>query len=278
MKVVVGPGQEPARLRHTLDAELARAETDIHLSTDGISERAAAIEARALAADLVSRVRRARLLGSDVLSRRGELEEALRIQLEMLTEAELDADRLVCARAHCLLAATYDRLAEPGKALLAAEESVRLLAPGDPVLWAAEHMMVLALCTSYWRHGSVDYTTFDEALRLGRELGEPVLLLAILNNYAYTALTHGDDHGAATVEEMRRIIRDELSGRCPSAWLDTIAVGLLAAGRLDEAAEISATAVALAPADLTEPTLVPMCILTQAKIERARGNLGAAAE
>ncbi|MGH2861482.1 MAG: diguanylate cyclase [Solirubrobacteraceae bacterium] len=275
---MAGSGKEPVRVETALDAELARAEIDMYLGTIGMVERAEQIEARASEADLVSRVRRARLLRSDALSRRGELEEALRLQLETLTEAELDVDRLACARAHCLLAATYDRLAEQGKALQSAAECVRLLAPGDPPNWRAEHMSVLALSTSYWRHGDPDYTTFDEALRLARELGEPVLLLAIMNNYVYVAITRGDPRGIAMTEEMRRLAEREMPEGYPSAWLDTIAFGLIGAGKLDEAAEFAAAAVESAPRDQVEPTTVSMCILTQAKIERARGNIAQAVE
>ena len=275
---VVDPGREPVRLETALDAELARAELDIYTTTAGMEERATELEERARAAELVSRVRRAQLLRSDVLSRRGELEEALRMQIATLTEAELDGDRMATARAHCLLANTYDRLSEQGKALQSAEECVRLLVPGDPPSWRAEHMMVLAMATNYWRHGEVDYTIFDEALRLAREAGDPLLVLGILNNYVYVAVTRGDPRGIELTDELRRLAEREMPDGYPSAWLDTIAVGLMAAGKFDEAAEYSAAAVAAAPHDQVEPTTVSMCILTQAKIERARGNLQAAKE
>jgi two-component system cell cycle response regulator len=275
---VAGSGPEPMRLQAALDADLAQAEVGIYMTTAGVLERAEALEERAREAELVSRVRRARLLRSDVLSRRGELEEALRLQLETLTEAELDVDRMACARAHCLLAGTYDRLAEQGKALQSAEEAVRLLAPGDPPSWRAEHMMVLALATSYWRHGEVDYTTFDESLRLAQEAGYPVLHLAILNNYVYVAVTRGEPRGIEMTEELRTLADQEMPDGYPSAWLDTIAFGLMAANKLDEAAEFAAAAVQAAPHDRVEPTTVSMCILTQAKIERARGNLASAVE
>ncbi len=273
-----GSGPEPMRLQDALDAEFARAEVQVYLGTEGLVELADELEARALEGDLVSRVRRARLVRSDALSRRGELAEALRIQVETLTEAELDADRMTCARAHCLLAATYDRLAELGKALQSAEECVRLLAPSDPLHWHAEHMSVLALSTSYWRRGDVDYTTFEEALRLARMHGDPVLLLSIMNNYVYVAVTRGDPRGAEMTEEMRKLADSEMPQGYPSSWLDTIAYGLMLAGKLDEAADFAARAVASAPHDQVEPTTFAMCILTQAKIERARNNVGAAVE
>jgi diguanylate cyclase (GGDEF)-like protein len=275
---VVDPGREPVRLETALDAELRRAETEIYTTTVGIEERAIELEERARAAELVSRVRRARLLRSDVLSRRGELEEALRLQIETLTEAELDGDRMATARAHCVLANTYDRLAEQGKALQSAEECVRLLVPGDPPSWRAEHMMVLAMATNYWRHGDVDYTIFDEALRLAREAGDPVLELGILNNYVYVAVMRGDPRGVAMTEELRRLAEREMPDGYPSAWLDTIAVGLMAAGKLDEAAQYSAAAVEAAPHDQVEPSTLAMCILTQSKVERARGSLDVAIE
>jgi diguanylate cyclase (GGDEF)-like protein len=275
---VAGSGKEPLPVEAAIDAELARAEVDMYLGTDGMVELGEQLEARSREAGLVSRARRARLLRSDALSRRGELEEALRVQLETLTEAELDLDRMVCARAHALLAATYDRLAEQGKALQSAHECVRLLVPEDPLNWQAEHMAVLALSTSYWRHGDPDYTTFEEALRLARELGDPVLLLAIMNNYVYVAVTRGDPRGPEMTEEMRRLAEREMPEGYPSAWLDTIAFGLMAGGELDEAAEFAAAAVEAAPRDHVEPTTFSMCILTQSKIERLRGNVEQAVE
>ena len=278
MSAATGSGGEPLRLQDKLDAELSRAEVDVYLGTIGLIERAEELEARARDADLISRLRRARLLRSDALSRRGELAAALQIQVETLTEAELDADRMVCARAHCLLAATYDRLAELGKALQSAEECVRLLAPGDPANWHAEHMAVLALATSYWRQGDVDYTTFEEALRLAREYGEPLLLLAIMNNYVYVTVTRGDPRGGEMTEEMRKLADRMMPDGYPAAWLDTIAFGLMGAGRLDEAADFAARAVAAAPHDQVEPLTFAMCILTRAKIERARGNISDAVE
>jgi diguanylate cyclase (GGDEF)-like protein len=275
---VADPGREPLQLQAAIEAELARGELEIYKTTAGVVQWAAMLEERALASKLDGLARRARLLRSDALSRQGELAQALRIQLETLTEAELDADRPICARAHCQLASTYDRLADPGKALVSAEESVRLLAAGDPPVWQAEHMMVLALFTSYRRYGSIDYTTFDEAVRLAAEAGEPLLQLAVLNNYVYVALIHDDPRGVAMVEQMRALIEREVGDSCPSAWLDTIALGLLAAGRLDEAAEVSEAAVRVAPEDLVEPSSTAMCILTQAKVERASGNLAGAAQ
>jgi len=261
-----------------LDRGLATAEVGIYLTTAGMPERADQLEAKALAAGLISRARRAKLLKSDALSRRGELERSLGIQLAVLADAERDGDRLICARAQCLVASTYDRLADIPKSQAAAQAGVQMLEPADPASWHAEHMMVLALFTCHRRRGAVDFTTFDEAVRLACDAGDPLLLLAVLNNYAYVALEASDPRGIRLAGEMQMLIDDELGSAVPSPWLDTIAVALLAAARLDEAARAIEAAISRAPEDMLEPDSLPACVLTAAAIERARGNDEAARE
>jgi diguanylate cyclase (GGDEF)-like protein len=255
-----------------LDAALDALEPEVYLSTVGIAERAAELEAQALAVGLISRARRASLLRSDVLSRRGELEAALRLQLEVLREAEASSDRLICARAQRMLASTYERLVDVTQSQAAAEAAVNLLAPGDPPTWHAEHMMVLAVFTTSRRLGAPDFSTFEEAARLARRAESPILLGAVLNNYAWTALEFSDELGVKLAIELRELIGTELQGRGPSPWLDTVAVAFLKSGRLDDAASAAAEAVARAP-ETREPSALPGCMLTLAEIERVRGNL-----
>ena len=260
-----------------LDAALQALEVQIYLSTAGVSERAVELEERALAAGLVSRARRARLLHSDVLSRRGELEAALPLQLAVLSEAEASGDRMICARAQRMLASTYERLVDVPKSQAAAEAAVNLLAPDDPPCWHSEHMMVLAVFTSSRRRGAPDFSTFDEAVRLARIAGSDVLLLAALNNYAWTALEFSDERGVQLAIEMRELIDGKLEGWAPASVLDTIAVAFLQDGRLDEAAAAAEAAIARVP-DVLEPSALPGCMLTLAEVERARGNLEKAEE
>ena len=272
------PTPAPVRAAGELDRALSAAEVAIYLSTPGVPELADELERRARAAGLVSRARRARLLMSDALSRRGALDRSLAIQLAVLSDGEGDGDRAVCARTQCLLASTYDRLGDIPKSQAAAEAGVQLLDPADPPNWHAEHMMVLALFTCHRRRGTVDVTTFDEAVRLAREAGDRVLLVAVLNNYAYVALKASDPRGIRLAEQMQTLLDDPGDIATPSPWLDTIAEALLAAGRFDEALDTIEAAIAKAPQDMLEPDALPACMLTAAVIERARGNDAAAEE
>ena len=260
-----------------LDEALADAELQLYVSTAELEEVAAELERSAVATGSDSQAGRARLIRSDVLSRNGVLDQALRIQLEVLTEAELTHDALICARAHCMLASTYDRLAEIAQSQRSSDACVRLLPDGAPPTWPAEHLMVLALFTSYRRHGPIDFTTFEEALRLARQAGQPLLEIAVLNNLAYVALTANDDERAIPLcEEMRRLVDEHLPDTCPSTWLDTVALGLVRAGRLSEASEVIARGIVLGSRGQSEPGSLASCLLTDAEISLARGDSAAA--
>jgi diguanylate cyclase (GGDEF)-like protein len=259
-----------------LDEALAEAELQLYVSTAELEGVAAELEQSALAAGATSQALRARLVRSDALSRRGLLEEALRIQLDVLTEAELIHDMLICARANCMLASTYDRLAEIADSQRSADACVRLLPDGAPATWQAEHLMVLALFTSYRRRGPIDFTTFEEALRLARQTGRPLLEMAVLNNLAYVALTADDERAIPLCVEMRRLVDEHLADSCPTTWLDTVALGLVRAGRLSEAEEIIARGIVLGSRGQAEPWALAKCLLTDAEILVARGDSAAA--
>jgi diguanylate cyclase (GGDEF)-like protein len=185
---------------------------------------------------------------------------------------------VTCARAHCLLASTYDRIGDTHKSQASAAAGVRLLEPGDDPLWHVEHLMVLGLFTSYRRRGPVDFTTFEESLRLARALDDPVLLLAVLNNFAWIALEADWPRAIALADEMRAVIATRLDGVAASAPLDTIAHALLGAGRLLEADTVAEAAVARARLDHVEPDVLAASLLTAAEILRARGDRAGARE
>jgi two-component system, cell cycle response regulator len=260
-----------------LDEALVDAELQLYVATAELEEVATGLEQSAVATGSTSQAGRARLIRSDVLSRNGVLDQALGIQLEVLTEAELTHDVLICARAHFMLASTYDRLAEIAHSQRSADACIRLLPEGAPSTWPAEHLMVLALFTSYRRHGQIDFTTFEEALRLARQAGRPLLEMAVLNNLSYVALTADDDERAIPMcQEMRRLVDEHLPDTCPSTWLDTIALGLVRAGRLSEASEVIARGIVMGSRGQSEPGSLANCLLTDAEISLARGDSAAA--
>src|SRR3954470_1599996 len=179
-------------------AELDRLEIQIYASLDGVDRRAGLARERAANRGDLSQVVRADLLRTDVLSRGGRLAEALHRQTAIAQEAMARDDRAIAARAGCYLASTYWRIGQQGESVGAAEQAVAALPGSCPAHWPAEHYMVLALFTSYDRVGDIDFGLFEEALRRARAHGDPLLVLAVLNNYAYTAGQRPDGLALAT--------------------------------------------------------------------------------
>jgi diguanylate cyclase (GGDEF)-like protein len=255
-----------------LGPALEAAELELYVSPTSAEVRGAQLRDVARASGAVAEERRATLILSDALSRSGQLEAALRCQLEVLTDAELAGDENTAARAHCMLTSTYNRLAEVGQSQASAEAAVRLLDENAPPTWRAEHTMVLALFTSYLRRGPTDFTTFDEALRLARESGRLLLELATLNNYAYVALTARDPRAAPICAELRDLAARHLPEHCPSTWLDTIAIGQLREGDLDGASRTIGRAILLGNEGQAEPSALAKALLTDAEIHLARND------
>ncbi len=226
------PGSPAAQPR--LAAELTSLEVGIYVSLDGIAERAGEIAVAARAAGDTFSVARASLVRWDAIGRSGALEEALAEQ-QAIAVAE-HRDHAVRARAGFVLASTFFRLGMSSEAQDAVHDGVRLLDGTCPRHWGAEHHMALALYTSYGRAGPADWELFEEALRRARTLDEPILLLAVLNKYAWAA-QHDPGVRARVVElidEMEALLED---GQivAPAAMLDTIAWIRLLQGRVDHA-------------------------------------------
>jgi two-component system, cell cycle response regulator len=255
-----------------LDARLDALELELYVNVAGIAAQAGALAAQARGDGATFQEARAELVLSDALSRSGALQEALAIQSEVSAQARARGDALIDARAACLLSSTYWRIGLAAECQLAAEESVRLLEEPCPPHWPAEHYMVLALWTSHDRAGAVDFALFEESVRRARELDAPLMLLAILNNYAWTACQHAEHVPLAErlVAEMELLVD---SGRAaPSAaTLDTIGWVHLLAGRLDRAERVFADA--LASADRVEPDDEAAMLSHRAEVWRRQGRL-----
>lgn len=260
-----------------VDDALDRLELAVYVALDGVAD-----SARRIASASVDSPRgwwttaRARLVDTDVLSRRGELLEALASQRHIAEEARERGASAIEARANCLLASTYWRLGLFGESVGAAELAVSLLGERCPAHWPAEHYMVLALFTSYDRVGTVDFGLFEEALRRARRHGDPTLILAVLNNYAYTAAQREDELARAVVlvDEM-----ETLGGHDPAvsslAVIDTVAWVRLADGQVDRAQELLEAA--LTHGANVEPDDEATVLVHLAGVQRARGEDAAAA-
>ncbi|HEY5430294.1 MAG TPA: GGDEF domain-containing protein [Solirubrobacteraceae bacterium] len=245
------PGAEPDG-HAAIAAELDRLEIQTYVRLDGIADAAAALVARARRLGLDFGALRAELLRSDAMSRGGKLHDALELQRSIAQAARDRGEIRIEARAGCLLAATYYRLGLRSESQLAAGDGVELLDEDCPAQWHVEHYMVLALFTSYDRAGAVDFGLFEEALRRAREFGSPTLLLAVLNNYAWTAEQSDGGHrrAAELVAAMEGLIA---SGRVHASLpiIDTVGWVHLADGNVDYAEELFERA--LTYADQVEP-------------------------
>lgn len=254
-----------------INAELDRLEIQTYIRLPGIEEAAAALAAASRAQELGFCEQRAELVRSDVMSRDGRLQEALDLQRSIGLAAHERADRVIEARAGCMLASTYYRLGLRAESQAAAGDGVKLLDGAGRPQWQVEHYMVLALFTSYDRSGPVEFGLFEEALRRAREFDEPTLLLATLNNYAWTA-QQSDEHrhrAAELVAEMESLIE---SGRAHSSLpvIDTIAWVHLGAGNVELAEALFERA--LTYADQVEPDDVAAVIAHLAAVRRRQGR------
>jgi two-component system, cell cycle response regulator len=176
---------DPAAVR----ARVAELEIEVYLTLAGLDDEASALADRAEELGLPDAAGRARLLRSDVLSRRGAAEEALEIQLALHARAAAEGNDLLAARASLYLASTADRLGARSECLRWADAAQRL--PSDaPQAWRAEALMVLVLFTV--SHVGFDHTLLEHALDQVRAVGDPILTSVTLANFAEVAAESED--------------------------------------------------------------------------------------
>jgi two-component system cell cycle response regulator len=260
-------GSPTAQMRRA--SELTSLELGIYVSLDGVADRAAEIAVAAAAAGDTFGVARANLLRTDAIGRSGALEDALAAQQAIAVAVR--RDHAVRARAGFVLASTFFRLGMSSEAQDAVHDGVRLLDGTCPAHWGAEHHMALALYTSYGRTGPADWELFEEALRRARMLDEPILLLAVLNKYAWAG-QHDPamrDRAIELIDEMETLLED---GRIipPAAMLDTIAWIRLFQGRLDDADRLLGRALT---ARRTEPNDDAALLAHLATVRHRQGRL-----
>jgi diguanylate cyclase (GGDEF)-like protein len=137
--------------------------------------------------------------------------------------------------------------------------------------------MVLALFTSYQRSGRVQFELLEEALRRARALGDPTLLLAVLNNYAWAAqeTEEGFSRAVELVDELETMIE---AGTAVAAApvLDTVAWVRFAQGDLVEAERLLSEAVS---SELhVEPDGHAAIMAHLAEVRRKQGRIDEAGE
>jgi two-component system cell cycle response regulator len=255
--------------------EATALEIAINVKLAGVRERAERLRERAWADDDAHTLARAELLIADTYGRVGNLETALERQREMLQQARAAGHATIEGRTQFYLASNWDRIGLRTESLEAANEGVRLLDPSCPAHWHVEHHMVLAMFTNYQRAGGTDLELMEESLRRARVLGDPDILLLVLNNFAWTAHLCEEGKARATelLEEMTTLVA---AGRAyPSAAdLDTMGWLRLANGEIEEAERL--LELGLTHTDHVEPDSVAALRIHLAAVRRLQGRLDAA--
>jgi diguanylate cyclase (GGDEF)-like protein len=185
-------------------------------------------------------------------------------------------DRVVAAHAHAVLAGGLWRLGDNAEAVEHSFQADRLLTEEDPLCLRVDHAVILAIQVNDQRIGKASEAEYRWAQELAERLGEPDMIVANLNNWAWGLLQNGDIPAALALAQ-RMLAVSESSGR----WLntncvDTVARILVADGQTARAAALLETALVEAPS--TDSDGIPSCLIAMAEIKRGAGEPAAAIE
>jgi two-component system cell cycle response regulator len=264
------PVQQPSAAEEATALEIA-----INVRLEGLLERAELLRERALAEGDAHTVARAELLIADRHGRVGDLDTAIELQRAMLERSQAEGEATIEGRTQFYLASNWDRLGLRTESLEAANDGVRLLDGTCPAHWHVEHHMVLAMLTNYDRAGGTDLELMEDSLRRARVLGDPDILLLVLNNFAWTAhqCEEGRERAYELMEEMTMLVAE---GRAiPSAAdLDTMGWLRLAHDEVEEAERLLEHG--LSHTDHVEPDSAAALRIHLAAVRRRQGRLDAA--
>jgi diguanylate cyclase (GGDEF)-like protein len=163
------------------------------------------------------------------------------------------------------------RLGDNAEAVKHAYEADRLLTEGDPLCLRVDHAIILAVQVNDQRLSNASGEEYRWAQHLAERLGDPDLLIANLNNWAWHSYTAGDTRTALTL--VRRIadystgIGQPLNSSCA----DTIARVLMDDGQTAEATRVIEEALSGAPS--TDTDGIPACLTTLAEIQCRNGDI-----
>ena len=221
---------DAAALAATLDELEILSRLD-HADIEGRVERAAA-DARDLGRPELEL--RARLIGGDLLRRRGDVAAAGRIAQAVLGWAAQHGARHLLARSSFVLAAVFQELGDLSLALEHAVRSVDLLDDDSSPMTRIDHLARLADCLGLDGDEAAE-ERYDQVLTLAEELGDVERQLLILNNRAYCATVHGRFELALTYSTRLQSLAAAHGLPLRIGRLDTVARALIGLGRLEQA-------------------------------------------
>jgi diguanylate cyclase (GGDEF)-like protein len=242
---------------------------------DGLLERADALAAQGTELGLPRIAALGRLARADVRSRSRHVVEGVEITRDVLGWAAEAGDGLVQARAHALLSTGLYRLGAWTESVPHAAEAVTLLDPDAPLAVQADHALILAMLTNTLRNGAVSYSLFERADELARQLGDPIMIVANLNNLAWLQYECQDFAGAADTVAGLRTVAAEHGYQLNASVVDTVAAVLLEIGGADEADQLIMSALH-GGAHMTDADSLSAMLLTHAEIRLRAGDLPSA--
>jgi diguanylate cyclase (GGDEF)-like protein len=256
----------------SLEDELTTLIGLVYASHEGLAPRVRAFGRAAQAAGDARHVALSRLLLADIDNRSGRREEGIRAAHAALG----NTDRVVVAHAHAVIAGGLWRLGDNSEAVEHGYEADRLLVEGDPLCLRVDHACILAAQVNGQRLGRSSQEEFRVAQRLADRLGNADLIIANLNNWAWTC--YSDDDLAGALRLVARMEQEsERAGRpLNTSAADTIARVLMADGQIERATLLLEQALVHAPS--TDVDAVPACLITLAEIRHAEGDVTGAVE
>jgi diguanylate cyclase (GGDEF)-like protein len=244
-----------------------------YASHEGLPARARAFERAALDAGDTRHAELARLVLADVDNRSGRRAEGIRTAYAVLSSSQ---DRLVVAHAHAVIAGGLWRLGDNAEAVKHAYKADRLLVEGDPLGLRVDHAIIFALQVNDQRMAKASYEEYRMAQALAERLGNPDLIVANLNNWAWSGYLNDElDIALALVRRIldySRLIAQPVN----TSVADTIARVFSVDGQHERAIGVLEDALVHSPS--TDVDAVPACLITYAEIRLAQGDVRAAVD
>ncbi len=242
-----------------------------------VRERLAAaleIEYEAEAAGITPLAMRARLVRADMLHRAGQPTVGASLATEVNAWARRTGETSILARSHLVLSSLHEGIGDAASALEHALKALELVDESTPARTRAN--FILRLADAFAFDGSIASARerYREAERAFAQIGDPERAITALNNLAYAECIGGDAGRAWQCAQEMQALAERSGIELDAEFADTIGRALLGIGRLDEAAQVLADALALLERRGDVQAVTPAeVLLTLAEVQRHRGLL-----
>ncbi len=261
-----------AALVAAVEAELADLECRRYTDPRSIDARARdLLEQLRSRAEMGPQRARARLVLADRASRADDVTGAVEIARAILLRARAAGELVVAARSEAVIAWCLFRMGAIGDAIAHAVEAVGLLPAGAPAHLLVDHRMILVLLNTHLSRDASAVRVFEGVLADAERLPDDHLLLAVLNNYAWTLWTHDRARAALPLIARLQSIAIDTGTPLNSTMLDTVASVLLDTGDLAGAETVARQSIDPATVE-AEVRASPEALLTLARIRHRQGD------